>query len=174
MAKSGAPEKRKFTVLSPVGRAVRPLVTKLLPKTSASFSQLFEVWPDLVAGTEGVGSLPEKLVFARGSQKDGILYLWATTSAQAVELSFAQATFIKKINALFGFELVRELRVTAFPKTVKESPPRTVRRGKVSCQSLDKDLSGISNPALKSILVELGGVLSDGAITDTSNEESHA
>lgn len=172
-----APEKKKFTALSPVARIVRPVVTRLIPKSSAVFQQLFEVWPDLVTGTEGQGSLPEKLVFARASQKDAVLHVWAGTSAQATEMSFNATIFIQKINALFGYNLVREMRVTAFPKTLsaaqKESVSKALPRVAMTSQSLDKALQGISNPALKSILAELGGVLDTDAASPHATKGDH-
>ncbi len=179
MTRRTAPAKKNFASLAPVGRVVRPVVTGLLPKSSAVFQQLFDIWPDLVAGTEGQGSLPEKLVFARNTQSDAVLHIWAGTGAQATEMSFNAAAFIAKINALFGYHLVRALRVTAFPKTLssarKESALRSLPRAGMTSQSLDKALQGISNPALKTILAELGGVLETApASCHTTKEDHHA
>lgn len=156
-------EQRSGRAMQPVSEAARPLIKKALPKTSAYFQQLFDVWGDLVTGTEAALSIPEKLTYTRDSQKDGVLHVWAKTGAQATEMSFNKAMILRKVNAYFGFNAVGDLRVTAYPSMNDNAGRKSVRIGKsakgVSCQSLDKSLSDISNPALREVLAGLGGVL---------------
>jgi hypothetical protein len=145
--------------LVPVSRAARPVIVKTLPKQSAYFQQLFELWVEITAGSIAAGTVPEKLTLPKGQQKDGVLSIWTVTSAQAAELSFEKSNLIQKINKLFGFSLVSDLRLVAFPKMLAESPVKVNVRPQKPSQSLDKTLSDISNPSLRSALNDLGQYL---------------
>lgn len=147
--------------LRPVSAAIRPVITKILPKSSAVFQQLFDIWHDLMVGTEAAQSIPEKLTLSRTQQKDGVLHVWTQTGAQATEMSFNKGMILQKINAFFGYNLVADIRVTAFP-TINDNKtaPRIAKlRHSVPCQSLDKMLQDISNPALREVLADFSGVL---------------
>jgi hypothetical protein len=82
--------------------------------------------PTWFCGTEADKSMPDRLVFARNSQNNGQLYVWALTSAQATEMSFNQSILITRINAWFGSNVVGNLRVTAFQARaiVPQAAPR--------------------------------------------------
>lgn len=150
--------------LRPVQQVIRPVVREILPHKSVIFQQVFDMWPDIAAGTAALGTVPEKLVFARQQQRDGVLHLWSQSSAQAVELTYQRGQLVQRINALFGYALVADIKVTANPRTLmagkpKANPKKVNSSQAVSSQSLDKILGGISNPALRTILGELGSVL---------------
>lgn len=154
--------KSAFSTLMPVARLVRPIVKGLLPKNAVLLQQLFDAWPDLVKGTEAEGSFPEKLTFARGTQNKGKLQVSTLTSAQAMEIQFSQRALLQRINAFFGSETVSEIRVTAYPREIRVHESRSItpsRVTKTSCQSLDKDVARISNPALRARLAEFGSLL---------------
>jgi hypothetical protein len=165
------------TSLKPVGQVLRPVIKSVLPQTSVVFQQVFELWPDIVHGTEAMGTIPEKLVFARKEQKGGCLHLWVQTSAQAMELTYNKKTLLYRLNSFFGYSLVGDIKVTAHPGKGKKAPanPIKVKQGRgVSCQSLDKILGGISNPSLKEVLGELGGCLDAETIETTQKGETDA
>lgn len=160
-------------VLSPFSAALRPVVKKILPQKCAIFQQLFDVWADLVARSEASGTIPEKLTLPRGKKGEGVLHIWAQTGAQAMEVEFNKANVMHKINTLFGYQVVKDLRVTAFPvanKNRAETAQKPIKRDSFSCQSLDKAVTGISNPQLRSALLDLGGVL-PSAQPDNNNEK---
>ena len=146
----------KGSSLTPLSRLVRPIVKQLLPMRSVYFQQLFEAWPDLVKSTEAEGSIPEKLIFPKGKQSDGLLALWTLTGAQAMEISFSQKTLIHRINAFFGASIIGEIKVTAYPTSLvrsKESAtPAAKSQSKNPSQSLDKLDVQISNPILEDTL----------------------
>lgn len=173
MSKTATPAKKKPLAKTarsytngPVAmaQAVRPLVKKALPKSAAFLAQLFDAWPDLTQNGVAHGTIPEKLVMPRGQQHDGTLHLWARTSAQAMEIAFSQAQILQTVNAFFGRRIVRDIRITAFPVTIvtESATVQVSQTPRLSCQSLDKSLSGISNPFLKSLLMEFGGLLESG------------
>jgi len=155
--------------LRPVSSAVRPIVKSILPASSVVFQQLFDIWADLMAGTEAAAAIPEKLVLGRDKQKDGVLHLWTKTGAEATELTFNKMMILRKINAHFGYSLVADLRVTAFPTAITKSAGKAndnTGQGRIAkpvkgvpCQSLDKILQDISNPALREVLADFSGVL---------------
>ncbi len=169
-------------VLGPVARAVRPVIRQILPKSSAAFQQLFEAWPDLMAGTEAATAMPEKMVFPRGSQKEAVLHVWARTGAQAMDMTFGAPALVTKINLFFGYGLVRDMRVTAFPTAAAQTntnpeSPRAVRDTtySMSCQGIDKNLAGISNPGLRSLLWEFAGTLGRKSPQNNTKEgDGHA
>ena len=188
MSKSGKTEKdarmesgRRFyqdIALKPIGNLVRPYIKKALPKKNIIFTQLFDMWPMLVAHTEAVSSIPEKLVFPIKKQQGAVLHIWAQSGAQAMEISFNKTALIQKINAVFGYAMVADIRVTAhaghvLPKqrsAMRANPAKVNQGPALSSQSLDKILSGISNPELRSALRDLGGVISASA---NENPDTH-
>lgn len=144
--------------------AVRPIVKQILPQKSMIFQQIFDFWPEIVATTEAAGSIPEKLTFQRQQQNNGCLSVWARTGAQATEMSYNRTALIRRINSVFGYALVAEVKVTAFPglglPAAKKATPAKVKVAQgIPSQSLDKILGGISNPSLRQILSELGGLI---------------
>jgi hypothetical protein len=160
--------------LAPVSTAIRPIVRKFLPQKSVLFQQLFDIWPDLVAATEASGAIPEKLAMPRNKQNQAVLHIWAQSGAQAMEISFSKAHLMHLINTTFGYNLVADIRVLAFPETKKNAAESVItasKRDSVCCQSLDKALAGISNPQLKSALTSLGAVLPPQTI---EKGQSHA
>ncbi len=162
---AGGPIRQGGYVLRPVSDAARPVIKKVLPKSSVVFEQLFDVWSDLMLGTEASASIPEKLALNRTQQKDGILHVWTQTGAQATEMSFNKTMIMQKINAFFGYNLVADLRITAFPQMMTLSNDNKTgvgianMRQSIPCQSLDKMLQDISNPALREVLKGFGSVL---------------
>lgn len=173
-------KKMQNTSLKPITQLVRPVVKKILPQKSALFQQLFDVWPDLVHGTDAAGTIPEKLSFAGKEQANAVLSLWARTAGQATELTYNRAALVQRINMLFGYALVKDIRVTAHP--LQGLPPRRgANPAKVNAakgmpsQSLDKILAGISNPVLRQHLMELGGVIEAQPVDiDKNKGENHA
>jgi hypothetical protein len=160
--------------LKPVAQLLRPVIKKVLPQKSVIFQQIFEIWPDIVNGTEAKGTIPEKLTFKMKEQKDGCLSIWAKSGSQATEISYNKSALIHRINSLFGFALVGDIKVMAHPtktlvKTGPATPAKALKARGVSCQSLDKILGEISNPSLKAALGELGGFL-DGETIETNNK----
>lgn len=152
------------TSLKPITQLVRPVVKKILPQKSALFQQIFDIWPDLVHGTEAKGTIPEKLAFTRKEQSNGVLSLWAQSSAQATEVTYNRTMLVERINTVFGFALLSDIRVTANPTQglaarKKANLPKVNSPKGIPSQSLDKILAGISNPLLRHSLSELGSVL---------------
>lgn len=165
--------------LRPVSQLVRPLIKQALPKKSVIFQQIFDLWPEITAGTEAANSLPEKLVFPANSQKGGCLSLWTNSSAQATELSYNRMALVHRINAMFGYGLLADVKVTAHPGSAIRRPgptPAKVNSDRgVPSQSLDKILGDISNPSLRTILEELGGVLDPEPVENKDSKgEKHA
>lgn len=175
------------TSLRPVSQIMRPLIKQAIPQKSVIFQQVFDLWADAVHGTEAVGTIPEKLSFkGHNQQQDGCLAIWAQSSAQATELSYNKAMLIHRINSLFGYNLLADIKVTAHPGKLpprlekqraraKTNPAKVNMNRGVPSQSLDKILSGISNPSLKTILGELGGVLDPEVIVNKDSKgDNHA
>lgn len=166
----------RFSGPTSLSRLVRSVIKDKMPKRTVLFEQLFDAWPDLVHGTEADKSMPDRLTFARNSQNNGQLHVWALTSGQATEMTFNQIQLIQRINVWFGSNIVGNLRVTAFPscgdilKPRSESARRKVNHvGLGKSQYLDKVTDGISNPVLKTALNELGPLLDSGAPDSQTN-----
>lgn len=170
------------TSLKPISQLIRPLVKKFLPQKNIIFQQLFDLWPDIINGTEAMNTIPDKLVFPRQQQKDGVLSIWAQSGAQATEISYNRMMLIQRINSVFGYALVADIRVTAYPAgvlavTKKPIPnPEKVNSTQgnstqgIPSQSLDKILSGISNPELRHTLSELGRVIPAQPVENNKNK----
>ena len=165
--------------LRPVSQIVRPLIKEAIPQKSVIFQQIFDLWPEIIQGTVAKNTIPEKLVFTKDKQKDACLAIWAQSSAQATELSYNKTMLIHRINSIFGYGLLADIKVTAHPGKGIGKPKATPRkvnmnRG-VPSQSLDKILGDISNPSLKSILGELGSFLDPEPIENKDSKgEKHA
>lgn len=148
--------------LRPVSQIMRPLIKQVIPQKSIIFQQIFDLWAEIVNNTEAAGTIPEKLTFTKNEQKSGCLAIWAKSSAQATEISYNKTALIHRINSLFGYALLADIKVTAHPgKGLKPraNPAKVNMNRGVPSQSLDKILGDISNPTLKTILGELGSYL---------------
>jgi hypothetical protein len=159
--------------LKPVVQLVRPLVKKILPQKSIIFQQLFDVWPEIVGNSIAKGTIPEKMMFPPKQQNNGCLHLWTQSSAQATEISYQKADLIQRVNSVFGYALLADVRMTAHPTALKKrvTTPKSVNSNRgLPSQSLDKILGDISNPELKTVLGELGGFLDTEAIDNTTNK----
>lgn len=152
------------TSLKSITQLIRPMVKKVLPQKSVIYQQLFDIWPDIVNGTEAKDTIPEKLTFPKQQQKAGVLAIWAQSGAQATEVTYNRMQLIQRINSVFGYALVADIKVTAHPgqgvagKT-RPNPQKVNSVQGIPSQSLDKILSGISNPMLRHTLSELGSVI---------------
>jgi len=164
--------------LRSVSQLVRPLIKQALPQKSVIFQQIFDLWPEIVAGTECKNTIPEKLTFTKNQQKDGCLAIWAQSSAQATEISYNKKGLIHRVNGVFGYALLADIKVTAHPgKGLKPraTPAKVNMNRGVPSQSLDKILGDISNPSLKTILGELGSFLDPEPIDNKDSKgEKHA
>lgn len=166
--------------LKPITQIIRPVVKQVLPQKSVIFQQVFDMWPDIVNGTEAVNTIPEKITFTRQKQDNGVLAIWAQTGAQATEITYNRMALIQRINSVFGYALVGEIKVTAHPSLLNTKKPRAnpqkVNSAKgIPSQSLDKILADISNPELRHTLSELGGVLEAQPTDNEQNKgDTHA
>lgn len=163
------------TSLKPITQLIRPMVKKVLPQKSVIYQQLFDIWPDIVNGTEAKNTIPEKITFARQQQKEGVLAIWAQSSAQATEITYNRMMLIQRVNAVFGYALLADIKVTAHPglgllAKTKPNPKKVNSAPGISSQSLDKILSGISNPELRHTLSELGSVIPAQPIDNDENK----
>lgn len=152
------------TSLKQITQLIRPVVKKVLPQKNIIYQQLFDIWPDIVNGTEAKDTIPEKMTFPRQQQNNGVLAIWAQSSAQATEVTYNRMMLIQRINSVFGYNLVADIKVTAYPgggimAKPNANPEKVNSIQGIPSQSLDKILSGISNPVLRHTLAELGSVI---------------
>ena len=170
MAKSPArkrpppdPDRRKARGLLAVGVNLPKIAAPALRKRGFAEARLITEWPGIVGETLARETLPQKLVFPRGSRNDAILHL-RVASGFALELQHVAPQIIERINGFFGFRAIAELRYSQGPiPPVRRARRVPVRRLPEADEARIADrLDGIEDPELRESLRRLGRAIVTG------------
>ncbi|HKT19336.1 MAG TPA: DciA family protein [Stellaceae bacterium] len=137
-----------------------PRVAKAaLGKRGFGEAQLVTQW-DAVIGPELAGKLaPDRLSFARGERRDGVLRL-RVASAFAVEAQHLEPLIIERINGFFGYQAVARLVLVQGPPVRRaEAPPRLRPLDPAEQRALDERVAAVPDQGLRAALARLGAAI---------------
>ena len=120
-------------------------------------SALIHKWTSIVGKEIAAWSVPNRLVFLRGSTLDATLHL-DVLSARAPEIQHSQLVILERINVVFGYKAINKIairQVNSLSRTVKQSPkPAVLTESEKSWVS--DQIKNHSNAELKNALEALG------------------
>jgi hypothetical protein len=120
-------------------------------------SALIHKWTSIVGKEIAAWSVPNRLVFLRGSTLDATLHL-DVLSARALEIQHNELVILERINVVFGYKAINKIairQVNSLSQTVKQSPtPAVLTEAEKSWVS--DQIKNHSNADLKNALEALG------------------
>ena len=120
-------------------------------------SALIHKWASIVGKEFASWSVPNRLVFLRGSTLDATLHL-DVLSARALEIQHNELVILDRINVVFGYKAINKIairQVNSLSRTVKQSPtPAVLTKSEKSWVS--DQIKNHSNADLKNALEALG------------------
>ena len=120
-------------------------------------SALIHKWISIVGKEIAAWSVPNRLVFLRGSTLDATLHL-DVLSARALEIQHNELVILERINVVFGYKAINKIairQVNSLSRTVKQLPtPAVLTESEKSWVS--DQIKNHSNAELKNALEALG------------------
>ena len=120
-------------------------------------SALIHKWTSIVGKEIAAWSVPNRLVFLRGSTLDATLHL-DVLSARALEIQHNELVILERINVVFGYKAINKIairQVNSLSRTLKQPPAPTVLTESEKSWVTDQ-LKNHSNSDLKNALEALG------------------
>ena len=120
-------------------------------------SALIHKWASIVGEENAAWSVPNRLVFLRGSTLDATLHL-DVLSARALEIQHNELVILERINVVFGYKAINKIairQVNSLSRTLKQPPAPTVLTESEKSWVTDQ-LKDHSNSDLKNALEALG------------------
>lgn len=157
------PSRRKARGLLAVGVSLPGIAAPALRKRGFAEARLITEWPGIVGEALARETLPQKLVFPRGSRAGGILHL-RVASGFALELQHLAPQIVERINRFFGFPAVADMRYVQGPIPPQRRPRRVPVRRLPDAEEahLESTLAAIENPDLRASLQRLGRAVHTG------------
>ena len=151
------PARRKERGLLAVGASLPKVAAPSLRKRGFAQGRLITEWPAIAGDLLARETVPQKLVFPRGSKGDGTLHL-RVSSGFALELQHIAPQLIERINGFFGFRAIADLRFQQGPVPPMRKPRRIGPRWLVDTDEarLQRTLDIIEDPGLRDALAGLG------------------
>ena len=151
------PARRKERGLLAVGASLPTVAAPSLRKRGFAQGRLITEWPAIAGDLLARETMPQKLVFPRGSKGDGTLHL-RVSSGFALELQHIAPQLIERINGFFGYRAVADLRFQQGPVPPKCKPRRIGPRRLADTDEarLQRTLDTIEDPGLRDALAGLG------------------
>ena len=149
--------RRKERGLLAVGASLPTVAAPSLRKRGFAQGRLITEWPASAGDLLARETVPQKLVFPRGSKGDGTLHL-RVSSGFALELQHIAPQLIERINGFFGYRAVADLRFQQGPVPPKCKPRRIGPRRLADTDEarLQRTLDTIEAPGLRDALAGLG------------------
>lgn len=102
----------------------------------------------------------EKVIFSKNKKNDGILYIICFNNIISFYIENNKIFIIEKINAMFGYNLVQDIKIKQKPKLIKNN---NNKKSKIITQNEENILVdatiNIENDSLKESLKNLGKVI---------------
>jgi|GEM_PF-1941953 len=152
-----------------IDKVTQGIFRPLVKKKGAAATTLLVDWHLIVGQFLAEQTYPSSLYFDKGKKSQGSLKLLIKTSFSH-EFSFHKQTIIDKVNAYFGYNVVKNLRIQQvyyLPVKKRDENPYGRKeefsqlRKSEKFQSIYKDLSDIEDDILRKSLAELGFFLQE-------------
>jgi len=160
------PSRRTQRGLLTVSTSLPKLAAPALRKRGFAQARLITEWPSIVGEALARETVPQKLVFPRGSRTDAILHL-RVASGFALELQHIAPQIIDRINGFFGFHAVADLRYVQGPIPPQRRPRRVTppRLSDDDEATLRQSIGDMADSELQSALLRLGRAVRTGRNT---------
>lgn len=157
------PSRRKARGLLTVGTSLPHLAAPALRKRGFAQAKLITDWPAIVGEAMARDTVPQKLVFPRGSKTDAVLHL-RVASGYALELQHSAPQIIDRINVFFGYRAVSDLRYSQGPIPAQKMPRRVTpaRLNDIDEAQLQQNIGDMGDAGLRDALLRLGRAVRTG------------
>ena len=137
-----------------------PRVAKAaLGKRGFGEAQLVTQWEAVIGAELAAKLAPDRLSFARGERRDGVLRL-RVASAFAIEAQHLEPLIIERINGFFGYQAVARLvLVQGPPPRHAEARPPLRPLDPAERQAIDESVAMVPDQGLREALARLGAAI---------------
>ena len=158
---------KRYIAAKPLARFLPDLTKKVFQKHGFSSAALIADWSDVVGLPLAEQCIPERLKWPRGRRPvtedatetpTGATLILRTDAAHALEIEYASAQILERINAYFGYRAITTLKIVQGPLMTKpaRSSPKSGRpaatQSPVEAQACDQAISEIEDADLKAAL----------------------
>ena len=163
---------KRYVAAKPLARFIPNVTKKVFQKHGFSSAALVADWSDIVGASLAGQCLPERLKWPRAAKpqgKDapptrptGATLILRTDAAYALEIEYASAQILERINAYFGYRAITTLKIVQGPfgDTAGTNPSIIPQRrprhtDPQVAESVDAAISGIQDDGLKAALARM-------------------
>lgn len=118
-----SPSRSQKRGLFAVGASLPKIAGPALRKRGFIQAKLVTEWSAIVGDMLARETVPQKLLFPRGTRGDGVLHL-RVNSGFAIELQHIAPQLIERINGFFGYRAIANLRLQQGPVMPLRKPRR--------------------------------------------------
>ena len=160
---TGADRFRGAGAPRPIGALAAKLMAKPLGKRGFAAASLAAAWPTIVGEALAGGTLPRRVVFARGARTGGVLHLRVASGALALQLQHIEPLILERINVHFGYAAVSRLTLTQgpVPRPARPRRPAPAPVGEIEASLKDR-IATLPDADLRAALEGLGRRLAGG------------
>ena len=142
--------------LRPVSKSLPRGLKTILKKGGHNYSSIINNWSDLVGKKIANVCYPKSIKTGK-ELKNGVLFLNVSHGDQVL-VEYSKKNIIDKINAFFGYQFVKELRLVLIREKVGLKKRHDLDKNKIS--KYYKEIENIENSQLKNKLGSLIDVFS--------------
>jgi len=102
---------------------------------------------------------PEKVYFQKDKKNDGVLYIIAFNAVISFYIDNNKEFILEKINSIFGYKLIKDLRIKQNPKIISQYLKNVIKLDKNQKNEIENKINKIEDTDLKKSLEYLGEIL---------------
>ena len=141
-----------------ISATVEKITRPIFGKRGFGQGNMVANWENIVGNILAGHTFPEQINYPRNQRNNGTLHLRIDSPALALELQHIETQLLDRINTHFGYRAVVNIKITQgiLPEKNAGAMPEKRKITLKEENNLNKDLSKISDPGLKSALQALG------------------
>ncbi len=141
-----------------LGHSLAKVTRAIFGKRGFADGAILKDWPTIAGEHLARHSLPERVIFPRGSRAGGTLHLRIDNGSMATELQHLEPLLIERINGYFGFGAIKNLKITQGPLPETGGKPARARRrlDGDDQEDLARSLISVDDAELRQALEALG------------------
>lgn len=143
----------------PLADFVAPTIADVCGKAGFSVVEVVTHWDEIVGPDLGPRSLPLKLQWARGHETEPATLVVRVEGAYAIEMQYAAATVMERINTYFGWRCVTRIALRQGPVPPRRVPPRPVEPDPAAEAQARQEIGAFENEGLAASLARLGALV---------------
>ncbi|MGR7996558.1 MULTISPECIES: DUF721 domain-containing protein [unclassified Xanthobacter] len=144
----------------PLADFVAPTIADVCGKAGFSVVEVVTHWDEIVGPDLGPRSLPLKLQWARGHETEPATLVVRVEGAYAIEMQYAAATVMERINTYFGWRCVGRITLRQGPVPPRHSrPPVMPPPEPDTVRAVEREIGPFENEALGASLAKLGALV---------------